>query len=282
MDWEEDERVSKTSAKKGRDLSEHKIVTARSRVSRMHPRNQVVLLALAFLILAAASTVVGLSLGGSHTAARTPAPQTSTYVAPAPNTTFVASIVRTTAAYRAPGGTRIAPIASTWHGAHLDLPVIAQHAGYLEVRLPTRPNGSTAWVSRTAVRLFATTYKIVVDLSARHLLLYRDGRLILDAPAGIGTVADPTPTGDFFVAFFAKAPSAAWGPFVMVTSAHSNAISDWEESGDAIVAIHGPLGMDQAIGSLGARISHGCVRLHDVALQQLRAVPDGSPVEIVV
>lgn len=112
-------------------------------------------------------------------------------------------------------------------------------------------------------------------------MLYRDGKVILDAPAGIGTTQDPTPTGHFFVAFFAKAPSAAWGPFVLVTSAHSNAISDWEESGDAIVAIHGPLGEGPEIGSSGARISHGCVRLQDADLAQLRAVPDGSPVDII-
>jgi lipoprotein-anchoring transpeptidase ErfK/SrfK len=67
----------------------------------------------------------------------------------------------------------------------------------------------------------------------------------------------------------------------MVTSGHSNAISDYEESGDAIVAIHGPLGADAAIGTTGARISHGCVRLHDVDLDQLRAVPVGSPVQII-
>ena len=45
----------------------------------------------------------------------------------------------------------------------------------------------------------------------------------------------------------------------MVMSGHSDAISDYEQSGDAIVAIHGPLGLDAAIGTTGARISHGCV-----------------------
>jgi lipoprotein-anchoring transpeptidase ErfK/SrfK len=65
-----------------------------------------------------------------------------------------------------------------------------------------------------------------------------------------------------------------------VTSAHSNTISDWEESGDALIAIHGPLGDDAEIGTSGARISHGCIRLHDSDLAQLRVVPDGSPIDI--
>jgi lipoprotein-anchoring transpeptidase ErfK/SrfK len=102
----------------------------------------------------------------------------------------------------------------------------------------------------------------------------------MSAPAGVGTAQDPTPTGNFFVALYASPPSAAWGPFVMVTSGHSNAISDYEESGDAIVAIHGPLGADAAIGTSGARVSHGCVRLHDSDLVRLRSVPVGTPVQI--
>jgi hypothetical protein len=64
-----------------------------------------------------------------------------------------------------------------------------------------------------------------------------------------------TPIGHFFVASFAPAPSSAWGPFVIVTSAHSNAITDWEESGDAVVAIHGPLGEDAEIGTTGADLA---------------------------
>lgn len=239
------------------------------------------LVGLVIVGLAAIGAFIGFGHNSSPPPSNTLSPGVPTSVVPAANTTLIAALVRTTATYASPGGPVAKPIAASWHGSRLDLPVVAQSNGYLEVRLPTRPNGSTTWVRRSAVNLLLTPYKIVIDLSRRHLLLYRDGKLLLDAPAGIGTVADPTPTGHFFVAFFAKAPSPAWGPFVMVTSAHSNAISDWELSGDAIVAIHGPLGEDQAIGTTGARVSHGCVRLHDVALAQLRKVPDGSPVEII-
>jgi hypothetical protein len=161
------------------------------------------------------------------------------------------------------------------------LPVVAQDNGYLEVRLAQRPNGSTAWIASSAATLSSTPYRIVVDLATEHLMLYKAGHLLMSAPAGVGTGQDPTPTGNFFVVLFASPLSAAWGPFVMVTSGHSDAISDYEESGDAIVAIHGPLGEDAAIGTTGARVSHGCVRLHDVDLAQLRTVPVGSPVQII-
>jgi lipoprotein-anchoring transpeptidase ErfK/SrfK len=71
------------------------------------------------------------------------------------------------------------------------------------------------------------------------------------------------------------------GPFIIVTSAHSRSISDWEGSGDAVIGIHGPLGEDREIGTTGARISHGCIRLHDQALELLDTVPPGTPIDIV-
>ncbi len=113
-------------------------------------------------------------------------------------------------------------------------------------------------------------YYIAIDLTSTRLHLFMNGQEIANFPAGVGIPSLPTPTGQFFVAFFAQAPSPGYGAFVMVTSGHSNAITDWEMSGDAIIAIHGALGADAAIGTTGARISHGCVRLHNADLAQLR------------
>jgi lipoprotein-anchoring transpeptidase ErfK/SrfK len=107
--------------------------------------------------------------------------------------------------------------------------------------------------------------------------------VVFSARAGVGSPGDPTPAGQYFVAFDEPPPQpgVGYGPFVMVTSAHSPAISDWEGSGDAVIGIHGPLGMDAAIGTTGARISHGCIRLHEQALDKLSAVPPGTPIDIV-
>jgi L,D-transpeptidase catalytic domain len=167
-----------------------------------------------------------------------------------------------------------------WLGAASILPVIAQRPGWDEVRLAQRPNQSVAWVPAADVSLATDPYHLVVNLTTMHLQLFDHGQQVADFPAGIGVPSDPTPTGHFFVALFAVAPSPGYGPFVLVTSAHSNTISDWEESGDAITAIHGPLGADAAIGTTGSRISHGCIRLHDADLAQLRDVPAGTPVDI--
>lgn len=202
----------------------------------------------------------------------------STTVPPA---TLVAVVSHDTPDYGWPGGPVVGTVPSTWYGRPSILPVIAQRDGYLDVRLAQRPNESTAWMPTSDATLESTPFYVVVHLSTMRLDLYDHGRLVLDAPAGIGTAQYPTPQGRFFVAFFASPPSPGYGPFVIVTSGHSDVISDWEQSGDAIMAIHGPLGADAEIGTTGARVSHGCVRLHVSDLERLSDVPPGTPVDVV-
>ena len=181
--------------------------------------------------------------------------------------------------YVRPDGSPDGIVPPSWYGAASVLPVLAQRPGWVEVELATRPNGSTAWIQRgSSVEMAATPYRITISLSARRLQLFRLGRLVMTASAAIGTAQYQTPTGKFFLAFFERSPSPGYGPFIIVTSAHSPAISDWEGSGDAVIGIHGPLG--SVIGAAGARITHGCIRLDDADLARLRDVPAGTPIVI--
>jgi hypothetical protein len=182
--------------------------------------------------------------------------------------------------YARPGSPPDGTIPESWYGAVSALAVIAQQPGWLEVRLAGRPNGSTGWVRQADVTVTATPYWISVDLATRHVTLFRLGQQVLDAPAGVGAGQDPTPTGQYFLAFFEASPSAGYGPFIIVTSAHSDSIANWEGSGDAVIGIHGPLGADSLIGSTGAYLSHGCIRIPIPDLVQLRDVPAGSPISI--
>jgi lipoprotein-anchoring transpeptidase ErfK/SrfK len=174
-------------------------------------------------------------------------------------------------------------VPASWYGYPSILPVIGSSPGWVEVRLAQRPNGSTTWVPLSDVTLTTTPYRLVLDLATEHLVVYKDGQEILDFPAGIGTPDDPTTPGNFFVTMQVPAPDPGYGPFVLVTSAHSNAITDWEASGDAIIAIHGPITSydDSLIGTTGAAISHGCIRLHDADLAQLSIIPAGTPLDII-
>jgi lipoprotein-anchoring transpeptidase ErfK/SrfK len=200
-----------------------------------------------------------------------------------PESTELATVLETAPRYATPGRLGAGAVPASWYQRPSVLPVIAAKPGWVEVRLAQRPDGSTAWLPASDVRLSTTPYEIVVDLATTKLSLFDGGRLVFSAPAGVGTTDDPTPTGQYFVAFDEPPPqpNPGYGPFIIVTSDHSRAISDWEGSGDAAIGIHGPLGEDSEIGTSGAKISHGCIRLHDQALEQLTEVPPGTPIDVV-
>ena len=136
--------------------------------------------------------------------------------------------------------------------------------------------------SRATSRSRPSAYSVVVNLTTYQLSVYDAGSEILNFPAGVGSPDDPTPTGTYFVTMKVPAPNPGYGPFVLVTSDHSDTISDWQDSGDAIIAIHGPItsDADTLIGTAGAAISHGCVRMHDADLAQLAMIPPGTPVTV--
>jgi len=171
---------------------------------------------------------------------------------------------------------------ATWHGLPSALPVIATApGGWLRVRLPQRPDELTAWIRSGDAVLTTTPYRIVVNVRTAHLQLFKSNRLLGDFPVGVGAQYTPTPTGQYFVAFIEPPLSPAYGAFIMITSAHSRAITSWDGTGDAIIGIHGPIGADAEIGTTGAHISNGCVRMHNVDLLKLAQVPPGSPIDVV-
>ena len=172
-------------------------------------------------------------------------------------------------------------IPASWSGATLGLPVIAQQGQRAEVRLLQRPNGGTAWIPLASVALTHTPYHLYVDLSTNRLLLYNASKLVLRAPAGLGAPPTPTPVGSYFVALFAQSPSPGYGPFVIVTSAIADTITDWEQDGNPMVAITGPLDTEAAITAGGGAVSRGCIRLLAADLARLRDVPAGTPVDVV-
>jgi lipoprotein-anchoring transpeptidase ErfK/SrfK len=199
-----------------------------------------------------------------------------------PDQTLVATFTKNTQAYASPSlKDPSGSVPAQWRGAKTVLPVLTQTPEFYQVRLAQRPNGATAWVKATDVTITQTPYFIVVDLYTTKLTLYRSGAQLAQFPAGVGSNTYPTPTGTFFVAFDAAPEGPGYGPFIMATSAHSDVIQDWGGSGDAMIAIHGPLGSDRAIGTTGAHITHGCIRLHLGDQAQLRQVPQGTPVVVV-
>ena len=83
-------------------------------------------------------------------------------------------------------------------------------------------------------------------------------------------------SGELQLAFNGKAHTAG---DIQVFSPSKKVVA----SGDAIIGIHGPIDStaDAEIGTSGAAISHGCIRLHDADLAQLSIIPAGTPLAIV-
>jgi lipoprotein-anchoring transpeptidase ErfK/SrfK len=240
-------------------------------------------------LAATAAVLAAAGVGCASRARATPPPPTKARVsvlspqilAVPQGSTLTATPRGTVAGYATPDGPAVAPVSPTYYGTAVALPVVAQRPGWLQVRVPERPDSSAAWIRVGDATVGVTPWRIVIDLAATHLRLYHAGRLVEDAPVGIGVDATPTATGEFFAAFFQPPPTPGYGPWVLITSGHSEVLTNWEGSGDGILAIHGPLGADSRIASTGAKVSNGCIRMHLADMAALAAVTSGTPIDIV-
>jgi len=150
--------------------------------------------------------------------------------------------------------------------------------GWIEVILPTRPNGTTGWIRNEDVSLYVVEGRIVVDLSERTLTYYEHGNEMLTSTVAVGTSRNPTPTGHFYVTDSVSLghEGSPWGPHALGLSARSDTITEFN-GGDGIIGIHGTNRSD----SIGQAASLGCVRLDNDAITALHEmVPIGTPVEI--
>jgi lipoprotein-anchoring transpeptidase ErfK/SrfK len=191
------------------------------------------------------------------------------------------------AAHRAPkaGSPRVSLVAAgrPITGEQTTLPVIGRSTGpggvrWLHVMLPGRPDGSTGWIAQNGTRKLVTGWRIVVDLLARRVRVYRDGSMVRTFQAVVGKPSTPTPTGQFFVEETVKmAPGEAGGPFALALSARSNVLQEFE-GGPGQIGIHG---RNELGGTLGAAESHGCIRLATASIDWLAArIGPGTPVRI--
>ena len=150
--------------------------------------------------------------------------------------------------------------------------------GWVEVSLPTRPNGSTGWVRAEDLELEVLDLAISVDLSERLLRVERDRQIVLETEVAVGSPRNPTPTGRYFVTDVVELadPSGPWGPFALGLSAHSDSITEFN-GGDGIIGIHGT----NRPARIGEPVSLGCVRVpNEVAIQLAEMIALGTPVEI--
>jgi lipoprotein-anchoring transpeptidase ErfK/SrfK len=197
---------------------------------------------------------------------------------------WAAAVQRPTTAFRAPGGAAIERfgVVNVNHAAMV-FGVLGERIDarcrvtWLHVSLPIRPNGATGWVRAVNVVRTAVHTRITIDLSERRVRLYRDGRLVLTAPAAIGSSATPTPVGRYYVnqRLIPDDPNGPYGPGAVGISAFSPVLTGWTQGGP--IAIHGT----NEPWSIGRAVSNGCIRIPNASVRKLFPLAvSGTPVLI--
>lgn len=203
-----------------------------------------------------------------------PAPTVRVHAA----TTQVAEVsTAAVTAFDAPDGAVLAefanPIAS---GAPLTFFVESAQDGWVQVRLPMRPNGSLGWIRAADANLRTLDYALRVSTTEHTVTLLRNDVVVDTFPAAVGTGDTPTPLGKFYLTELLAPTNPGYGPYAYGISAFSETLNSFG-GGPGQIGLHGTDDAD----SIGRSVSHGCIRLHNDAITMLaEMLPLGTPITI--
>jgi hypothetical protein len=178
---------------------------------------------------------------------------------------------------RTPGGAALATVSARTEYGSLQTVGIAQTRGnWVAVISTALPNGVLGWVPRRELSVRAVAWSIEISLSARQLVLSRDGVVMRRVPVGVGSAGSPTPTGRYVITDHidpADYGTGAYGCCILALSGHQpHPPAGWDPNRDWRLAIHG--------GASGA-VSAGCVHADEATLRFLmRMTPLGTPVTV--
>ncbi|MDE9364598.1 L,D-transpeptidase [Luteipulveratus sp. YIM 133132] len=187
----------------------------------------------------------------------------------------VVQVAQETAGFARPGATPVTVVPAKQIGNPTWLPVLAQRDGWMQVRLPSRPNGATAWIPDTGQRTATTRWAVRIDLATGSMTVDEGKRVAGSWRIGQGQDRTPTPSGETFLLAGFVDPQQSFSPVIYALGAHSDTL-DTFGGGPGTVAVHG---WPTAAGRTG-KVSHGCVRIPDAALDILGRLPTGTPVSI--
>jgi lipoprotein-anchoring transpeptidase ErfK/SrfK len=164
----------------------------------------------------------------------------------------------------------------THEGMPLSFTVIEQQGSRLHVRLPIRPNGSTAWIDATQVITYVVPNHLVVDLSDRTVTAKHGEETLLEAGLAVGAPGTPTPEGEFYVDISLADPGGSYGAWMLSVAGFSNVLTSFG-GGIGQIAFHG--WSDESV--IGQAVSNGCLRMQNGVIERLAPLaPVGTPVTI--
>ena len=140
------------------------------------------------------------------------------------------------------------------------------------------PNSRVAWIPRRSAELLHEPYRLDVDLSARRIVVRREGRVVRRIRVAIGKPSTSTPVGRFAVTDTLRIgkSSPEYGCCaVALTGRQPNLPQGWTVSDR--LAIHGT--PDE--GAIGGAVSNGCLHARGADMRWLlRRLTLGARVRI--
>lgn len=155
--------------------------------------------------------------------------------------------------------------------------VVGREGDRLHVLLPTRPNGSKAWIDAADVDVTTHDYQIQVSISGFELMAQKGTEVVVDTPIGVGTQDTPTVGGEFYTWVLLDPTNAGYGSYAYGLSGFSTL--EQFAGGDGRMGVHGT----EDASSIGRNVSHGCIRVpDDVVVRMVEEVglPLGVPVTV--
>lgn len=181
------------------------------------------------------------------------------------------------------GGPAIGALPATEVAGPTWLPIVGRKPGWLQVLLPSKPNGRVGWLAAQGpdnggLQTARSTYQIRVNLDTFKLGLFNNNQQVGEWTVGTGSVADPTPAGRTFVLGAFTDPQQNYSPVILPLGVHSPSL-DTFGGGPGTVAIHTWLNRPTQ-NVYGAKSSNGCIRVPPDALSLIEKAPLGTLVLI--
>lgn len=167
----------------------------------------------------------------------------------------------------------------TWEGLPVVFLVLEDRGEWLHVRVSSRPNNMTAWVSRSEVRLRTVPNRVLIEVGARRVTVFHGDTVLLQETVAVGTDRTPTPLGNFFVDGAVKVPydTGPYGAYQVSVSGFSDVLQSFG-GGVGQIAMHGTNRPEL----LGQPVSNGCVRMtNDNITKMVQLAPLGTPVDVI-
>lgn len=172
--------------------------------------------------------------------------------------------------------------AETYFGNRLSLVVeqFDNSGAWAEVKVPVRPNGTTAWVQTAFFTESRHDYHITIDISDNTVRVFKGEELIVEQLAVSGRESRPTPTVRAYIDEMIPGSSLgpAYGSWVLSIAAFSESLGTFGGGGMPKLALHGTNQPEL----MGEYVSSGCVRVPDEIIELIaETVPVGTIVDIV-